>query len=140
VLGLSFNIESTTANPAKKRRERVFCLFISSRLNRAGFQISNLSKNFFFRHHQPKLFFPVALIPISEGCAKVVPENKFFLTPCSGNTYVSKIFCRRRRRFLSGLTIMAVRKSKLFQQRFAIADVSNQSTIPAGGDQTGRKF
>jgi hypothetical protein len=31
VLGLSFNHESTTANPAKKRRERVFCLFINSR-------------------------------------------------------------------------------------------------------------
>jgi len=69
-----------------------------------------------------------------------VPENKIFLTPCYDNTYIPQIFCRHRRRFLSGLTIMAVRKSKLFQQRFAIADVSNQSTIPAGGDQTGRKF
>ncbi len=72
-----------------REREKVFCLFINSRLNRAGFQISNLSKNFFFHHHQPKFFFPVALIPISEGCAKVVPENKIFLTPCSDNTYIS---------------------------------------------------
>jgi len=67
-----------------------------------------------------------------------VPENNFFLTPYSGNTYISKIFCRHRRRFLSGLTIMAARKSKLFLQGFVFADVSNQSTILAGGDQTGR--
>jgi hypothetical protein len=67
-----------------------------------------------------------------------VPENKIFLTPYSGNTYILKIFCRHRRRFLCELTIMAARKGKIFQQRFVFADVSNQSTILAGGDQTGR--
>jgi len=33
---------------------------------------------------------------------------------------------------------MAAGKGKIFQQRFVFADVSNQSTILAGGDQTGR--
>jgi hypothetical protein len=140
VLGLSFNYESTTANPAKKRRESFLPLYKFTVKTVLASKISNLSKNFFFHHHQPKLFFHVALIPISEGCAKVVPENKFFLTPCSSNTYVSKISWMYQSPFLFGLTIMAVRKSKLFQHRFAIAGVSNESTIPAGSDQTGRKF